>query len=76
MYLWNKVEYGITEQGRCPQGDQEGIEVLEIRLELLVLGDGNYEQPNERCQANQQHHQKTIAVCYNHQQKPTHNSTT
>ena len=64
LYLRDKMENCVTEKSRRPQGNEEGIEVVVVGLELLVLSDGYNGQSNERSKTHKQYHQEAIAVCW------------
>ena len=62
-YLWYKVQYGVTKEGGGPQGDEEGIGIPVVLLELLALGHGEQGQAKQGCQTHQHHQQEAIAIC-------------
>ena len=61
-YLRYEVEYGIAEEGRGSEGDEECVDVLVVDLKARAFDEGHQEQAQQGRQAYQQHHQEPIAV--------------
>ena len=47
------MQDGVTEEGGGPQGYEEGVDVMVVRLELLVASDGDDGQTHKRGQTHQ-----------------------